>query len=79
VLSMLRSDTLRGLVEQAVVDEAFDTSTPYPTGSTGAVLQAVLRQHFDDDLEGLRREHAHEPTYFAARIQAAAGLLKEDA
>ena len=78
VLSMLRSETLRGLVERAVVDEAFDVSADYPTGSTGAVLQAVLRQHFDDDLESLRREHTQEPAYFAARIQAAAGLLKEE-
>jgi hypothetical protein len=78
VLSMLRADTLRGLVERAVVEEDFDISMEYPTGSTGAVLQAVLRQHFDDDLETLRREHTQDPAYFAARIQAAAGLLKEE-
>jgi hypothetical protein len=80
VLSMLRSDTLRGLVEHAVVDTDFDTTEEYPTGSTGAVLQAVLRQHLQDaDLETLRREHNQDPAYFAARIQAAAGLLKEGA
>jgi hypothetical protein len=62
-----------------VVDEDFDISTDYTIGSTGAVLQAVLRQHFDDDLETLRREHTQDPAYFAARIQAAAGLLKEEA
>lgn len=79
VLSMLRADVLRGLVERAVVDDDFDTSTEYATGSTGAVLQAVLRQLFHDtDLETLRREHAQDPAHFTARIQAAAGLLRDD-
>lgn len=37
-----------------------------------------LRQHFDDiEIETLRREHAQDPNYFAARVRAAAGLLKE--
>jgi len=80
VMSALRSDTLRGLLERAVVDEEFTAETTYPDGSTGAVLQAVLREHFDDtDLETLRREYRQDPAYFIARVQAAAHLFEDEA
>lgn len=76
VLSTIRSEVLRALVERAVVDEGFDTDVDYPVGSVGALLAAVLRITFPDtDLEDLRRQRAYEPILFTTRIQAATELL----
>lgn len=76
VLSTVRSEVLRALVERAVVDEEFDTDIDYPVGSVGALLGAVLRATFPDtDLRDLRRQRAYEPILFTTRIQAATDLL----
>lgn len=76
VLSTIRSEVLRALVERAVVDEEFDTDVDYPVGSVGALLAAVLRATFPDtELQDLRRQRTYEPILFTTRIQAATELL----
>jgi hypothetical protein len=76
VLSTIRSEVLRALVERAIVDEEFDPDVDYPVGSVGALLAAVLRATFPEtDLQSLRRQRAHEPILFTTRIQAATDLL----
>jgi hypothetical protein len=77
VLSVLKADVIRGLVERAVNTEEFDDRVAYPVGSLGAVFAAVLHSHFPDvDLESLRREHRQEPSLFASRLQHAAKMLE---
>lgn len=76
VLSVVRSDVIRSLVERAIVDDDFVMEEDYPVGSIGALLVAVVRNAFPDrTLEMLRRERVHEPIRFATRVQSATDLL----
>jgi hypothetical protein len=76
VLSAIRTDIIRSLVERALVDEDFGTETDYPLGSIGALLAAVLRMTFPDrQLEALRRQRQHDPILFTTQIQNATDLL----
>lgn len=76
VLSTVRSEIIRSLVERAVVDDDFDPATDYGAGTVGALLASVLRAAFPDrDLDALRRERRHEPILFTTRLQNATGLL----
>ncbi|MEJ2866730.1 hypothetical protein WCD74_03080 [Actinomycetospora sp. OC33-EN08] len=76
VLSVVRSDVIRSLIERAIVDDVFDMEEDYPAGSIGALLVAVVRNTFPDrTLEMLRRERSHEPIRFATRLQSATDLL----
>ena len=76
VLSSIRSEILRALIERAVVDEEFGTDVDHPVGTVGALLAAVLRATFPAmSLDALRRERAHEPILFTTRVQAATDLL----
>lgn len=78
VLSAIRSDVIRSLVERALVDDEFDPEADYPTGSVGALLASVLRATFPDrSLEALRRDRDHEPVLFTTRIQHATNLLAD--
>jgi hypothetical protein len=78
VLSIIRSDIIRSLVERALVDDEFDPDVDYPTGSVGSLLASVLRATFPDrSLDALRRDRDHEPVLFTARIQNATGLLAD--
>lgn len=78
VLSTIRSDVIRSLVERALVDDEFDPEADYPTGSVGALLASVLRATFPDrSLEALRRDRDHEPVLFTTRIQHATNLLAD--
>ncbi len=75
VLSTIRSDVIRSLVERALVEDEFDPEADYPTGSVGALLASVLRATFPDrPLDALRRDRDHEPILFTTRIQNATGL-----
>lgn len=76
VLSVIRTDIVRSLVEQALVDEEFDPDEPYPTGSVGALLSAVVRHAFPGrPIDALRRERARSPMLFTTRVQNATELL----
>jgi hypothetical protein len=76
VLSTLRTDVLRALVERALTHEDFTEEVEYPTGSLGALLTAVLRTTFPAlSLEALRRERSSEPALFTSRVQDATDLL----
>lgn len=76
VLSVLRAEVLRGLVEHALTDQDFDDEVDHPRGSVGALLTAVLHDRFPvTGLEDLRREREQDPGLFSARVQAAAGLF----
>lgn len=76
VLSTLRTDVQRALIERALTHEDFADDGGYPTGSLGALLAAVLRTTFPGlGLEALRRERLSEPALFTSRIQDATDLL----
>lgn len=76
VLSTIRTEIVRALVERALVDEEFSSDVSYPPGSIGALLAAVLRTTFPAiGLAALRRERMHEPILFTSRLQAATDLL----
>jgi hypothetical protein len=76
VLSTLRTDVLRSLVERALSNEDFLDEVDYPTGSLGALFTAVLERMFPAfTVEALRRERLLEPVLFTARVQDAADLL----
>ena len=76
VLSTLRTDVVRALVERALANEDFTEETEHPTGSLGALLTAVLRRTFPGvGVEALRREWRREPVLFTARLQDATDLL----
>jgi hypothetical protein len=76
ILSAVRTDIQRTLVERALVDDDFLEDHEYPVGSLGALLAAVVRTTFPShSLEALRRERASEPALFTSRIQDATDLL----
>lgn len=76
VLSTLRTDVQRALIERALTHEDFSDDIEYPTGSLGALLAAVLRTTFPAfSLEALRRERLSEPALFTSRVQDATDLL----
>ncbi|SHK41353.1 hypothetical protein SAMN05443637_10610 [Pseudonocardia thermophila] len=76
VLSALRTDVQRALIEHALAHEDFSDDVEYPGGSLGALLAAVLRTTFPAfGVEGLRRERNADPILFTARIHDATDLL----
>lgn len=76
VLSALRTDVVRALVERALTDEYFADGDAYPAGSLGSLLAAVLRTTFPgESLDALRRERQRAPMLFTSRIQDATDLL----
>lgn len=78
VLSTMRTDIVRTLVERALTDPDFTDRTTYPTGSLGALLGAVLRATFPAfTFDALRREREMAPAVFNSRLQDATDLLGE--
>ena len=78
VLSTLRTDVLRSLVERALTDEDLTEETDYPVGSLGALLTTVVRNAFPAfSLEALRRERQTSPALFSSRLQETSRLLVE--
>ncbi|MCO1655305.1 hypothetical protein [Pseudonocardia humida] len=76
VLSAVRTDVIRSLIERAVVDDEFDDEFEYPTGSVGALFASVLKTTFPDrPLEAVRRERDHDPALLSTRVQSATDLL----
>jgi hypothetical protein len=76
VLSFVRSEVLRGLIEHALVHDDFTDEVAYPAGSLGALLRAVLRRAFPMfSVAALRRERQAAPLLFTTRIQDAADML----
>ncbi|MGW0042533.1 hypothetical protein [Rhodococcus sp. NPDC003348] len=76
VLSTLRTDVQRALIERALTHEDFDEDVDYPAGSLGALLAAVLRMTFPAfSVEALRRERLSEPALFTSRMQDATDML----
>jgi hypothetical protein len=76
VLSTLRTEVLRALVERALIHEDFTDEIIYPAGSLGALFAAVLRTTFPAfTVEALRRERQTSPVLFTSRIQDATDLL----
>ncbi len=76
VLSTLRADVLRSLVERALTDEDLTEETEYPAGSLGALLRTVVRNAFPAfSMEALRRERQTAPALFGSRLQETAQLL----
>jgi hypothetical protein len=76
VLSTLRSDVLRVLIERALTDEDLQEESGYPAGSLGALLINVVRNAFPAfSIEALRRERQNAPALFSSRIHDASHLL----
>lgn len=76
VISTLRWDLLRQLVEGALDVEDFDPSTEYAPGSLGRSLRSALTTAFGrESAGGLRSLRTIDRSRFDARIQAAAALL----
>jgi hypothetical protein len=81
VLSALRTDVVRTMLERALGDEAFAMTETFEKESLGAVLQGLVRTHLsaylDDELVELRRIRGSDPPLFAAIVQAATNLLAD--
>lgn len=78
VLSTLRADVLRVLVERALTDEALQEDKDHAAGSLGALLTNVVRNAFPAfSMEALRRERQTAPALFSSRLQETSQLLAE--
>jgi hypothetical protein len=76
VLSTLRADVLRVLVERALTDEGLQEEADHPAGSLGALLVNVVRNAFPAfSMEALRRERQNAPALFSSRLQETSQLL----
>ncbi|WP_104524527.1 hypothetical protein [Blastococcus atacamensis] len=76
VLSTLRADVLRVLVERALTDEGLQEDVDHPVGSLGALLVSVVRNAFPAfSMEALRRERQNAPALFSSRLQETSQLL----
>ncbi|NMO53841.1 hypothetical protein HH310_21990 [Actinoplanes sp. TBRC 11911] len=82
VLSALRSDVVRTMLERALEDEAFDMTEVFEKDTLGAVLQGLMRtymsSYMDDGLLEIRRIRASDPPMFATIVQAATDLLADE-
>jgi hypothetical protein len=82
VLSTLRSDIVRTMLERALGDEAFEMTENFGKDTLGAVLQGLMRTYMsaylDDDLVEIRRIRANDPPLFATVVQAATELLADE-
>lgn len=80
ILSTLRSDLVRGMVEHALADDDFTMSESYGEESLGAVLQGLLRTQIgvdsDDALHELRTVYMNDRQRFAAAMQHDSGFLE---
>jgi hypothetical protein len=81
VLSALKSDVIRSMLERAITDEAFEMTEQFEKDSLGAVLQGLVRtymaSHVQNDLLDIRRIHSNDPPLFGAIVQAATEFLLE--
>lgn len=76
VLSTLRADVLRVLLDRALTLDDLKEETDYPAGSLGALLINVVRNAFPAfSVEALRRERETAPALFSSRVQESAKLL----
>jgi hypothetical protein len=82
VLSMLRSDVVRTMLERALGDEAFGMTESFEKDTLGTVLQGLMRtymsSYLDDDLVEIRRIRANDPPLFATIVQAATELMSDE-
>ena len=82
VLSALRSDVVRTMLERALGDEAFEMTQPFEKDTLGAVLQGLMRtymsSYLDDDIAEIRRIRANDPPLFATIVQAATELMADE-
>jgi hypothetical protein len=80
VLSALRSDIARTMIERALGDDTFEMTENFDKDTLGSILQGLIRTYMstylvDDDLTEIRRIRANDPPRFAAIVQAATGFL----
>ncbi|MFC4067009.1 hypothetical protein [Actinoplanes subglobosus] len=82
ILSAMRSDITRTMLERALENDAFNMSEKFGKETLGAVLQGLMRTymacHVDDDLLDIRRIRANDAPLFAATVQAATDFLAID-
>jgi len=79
VLSAVRTDVLRVLIEHALTHEDLPDETHHAPGTLGALLTNVLRNAYPPmfTLDALRRERARFPALFGSRIHEIADLLSD--
>ncbi|WP_228372737.1 hypothetical protein [Demequina maris] len=78
VLSAVRSDVARTLVEHALVRDDFDPAEPYPDGSLGATCADLFNKLFDGrSVTDVRLGREHSPGMFATELQAYTQLFQE--
>jgi hypothetical protein len=81
VLSALKSDVIRSMLERAVTDEAFEMTAEFDKDTLGAVLQGLVRTYMSsyvqEDLLDIRRIQSNDPSLFGAIVQAATEFLLE--
>lgn len=79
VLSTLRSDLARTMLERALDDEDFNMREQFGKDTLGAVLQGLMRtymsNYLEDDLLEIRRIRANDAPLFAPIVQAATEFL----
>jgi hypothetical protein len=79
VLSTLKSDVIRSMLERALGDEDFVMSNHFDKDTLGAVLQGLMRtymsEYLHDDLTDVRRIRDNDAPLFAAIVQAATEIL----
>lgn len=81
VLSVLKSDVIKSMLERAVTDEAFEMTEQFGKDTLGAVLQGLVRTYMSsyvqEDLLDIRRVQSNDPPLFGAIVQAATEFLLE--
>jgi hypothetical protein len=80
VLSALKTDVIRSMIDRALGADDFFLDTDFDEGTLGAVLQGLLRTYLSDRtadprLTDLRRLRNGDPSMFASLIQAATRFL----
>lgn len=80
ILSILRTDVIRTMLDRALTDEGFEMTESFEEESLGAVLQGLFRTFLsqyliDDDLIEVRRIRTADPAQFTTIVQAATEML----
>lgn len=81
VLSVLRTDVVRGMLEHALNDDSFGMGESYAKDTLGAILQGLVRTYLPtytyDGLAEIRRMRQTDPPMFAAVVQSCTKFLAD--
>lgn len=78
VLSAVRADTARTMIEHALVNEEFTEEAGFPEGSLGATFLDLFDRLFpDQSIADVRLRRQQSPALFASDLQAAVKIFEE--